>query len=399
LNDIVITVPKIHIGMNRHFAGKTSRFLILLVFTFFSFTPAIFSLNISSDSIANSRPTEISREDLIRGERLFYGLVYPGEKAVNCESCHNTRFSDTLNWNPNALEISVKYKDKTVKELSAVLLRPRSPKMMEVHKGFDLTETDITQVKDFMDDFAGIGLKPQKNTISKLVIFIFISLLVLVSLVDLTIIKKFRYKWIHLVILLGGGYYLSYSLVTEAIAVGRSQGYSPDQPIKFSHKVHAGQNGTNCIYCHSSAESSKTAGIPSAGVCMNCHLIVRNGTRSGAFEIAKVIKANENGTPTGWIKIHNLPDHVYFNHSQHVSVAGLVCQECHGQVQEMDRISQISDLSMGWCINCHRQKQVSFHENKFYQVYREKVERMSRGEIDSVTVEMIGGTECMKCHY
>jgi len=126
---------------------------------------------------------------------------------------------------------------------------------------------------------------------------------------------------------------------------------------------------------------------------------VRNGTRSGAFEIAKVISAYEKGEPINWVRIHNLPDHVYFNHSQHVSVAKIACQECHGPVQEMDRVTQISDLSMGWCINCHRQKQVSFHDNKFYEVYRDKMEKMNKAELDSVTVEMIGGTECMKCHY
>jgi hypothetical protein len=330
---------------------------------------------------------------------LFYGLVYTAEKSVNCAGCHNTRFIDTVNWNPNAAEIAVKYKDKSVKDLTSVLLRPRSPKMMQVHKGFDLTEPDIIMVKAFMDEFAGEGLKPQKSTISKLIIFIALSLLVLVSLIDLTIIKKFRYKWVHLVILLGGGIYITNELVNGAVAIGRSQGYSPDQPIKFSHKIHAGQNGTNCLYCHSSAEYSKAAGIPATSVCMNCHLIVRNGTRSGTFEIAKIIKAYESGAPINWIRIHNLPDHVYFNHSQHVGVAGLACQQCHGQIQEMDRVTQIADLSMGWCISCHRQKAVSFHDNKFYEVYRDKVERMSKGEIDSVTVEMVGGTECMKCHY
>jgi hypothetical protein len=132
---------------------------------------------------------------------------------------------------------------------------------------------------------------------------------------------------------------------------------------------------------------------------MNCHLIVRNGTRSGAFEIAKVVNAYDSGQAINWIRVHSLPDHVYFNHSQHVKVAGLKCQECHGKVEEMDRVVQISDLSMGWCINCHREHDVNFRENGFYNSYREKVERMNKGEIDSVTVEMVGGTECMKCHY
>jgi hypothetical protein len=386
-------------GMIKFSVGKTFRILFLGFFTFLLFTQVSFSTPNPSDSSVTVQQKEPGREDLIRGERLFYGLVYSGQKSVNCESCHNTRFSDTINWNPNAQDISVKYKDKSAKELTSALLKPRSPKMMESHKGFDLSESDIMMLKAFMDEFSIKGMKPQKDTISLLIIFIVVSLLVLVSLIDLTIIKKFRYKWIHAVIILGGGLYLLYSLGHDAVAVGRSQGYSPDQPIKFSHKVHAGQNETNCLYCHSGAESSKSAGIPAAGICMNCHLVVRNGTRSGAFEIAKVIKAYESGTPINWVRIHNLPDHVYFNHSQHVGVAGIACQQCHGQVQEMDRVTQITDLSMGWCISCHRQKAVSFHDNKFYEVYRDKVEKMSKGQIDSVTVEMVGGTECMKCHY
>ena len=385
--------------MNKYLAGKTFRILFCTVLLLFLFTRVLFSNDSIVDTGANHIGQNASREDLIRGERLFYGLVYIGEKSVNCASCHNTRFSDTLNWNPNAQEISLKYKDKSVKELTIVLLRPRSQKMMEVHKGFELVDQDIVMLKAFMDEFASKGTKPQKSTITLLVIFIIVSLLVLVSLIDLTIIKKFKYKWLHIIILLAGGVYITNSLVTNALAIGRSQGYSPDQPIKFSHKVHAGQNGTDCLYCHSSAESSKSAGIPASGICMNCHLIVRNGTRSGAFEIAKVIKAYESGTPINWVRIHNLPDHVYFNHSQHVSVAGISCQQCHGPVQEMDRVVQIADLSMGWCIDCHRQKGVNFHENKFYQVYRDKIEQINKGTIDSVTVEMVGGTECMKCHY
>ncbi len=385
--------------MNKFFSAKIITFFIISIFAYFVFTPALFSNDLPADSLASQEQQELSHEDLIRGERLFHGLVYFGDQSVNCAACHNTSFVDTLNWNPNAHEIAIKYRDKSLKDLSNVLLKPRSPKLMESHKNFELSDADVSMIKGFMDEFAEKGLKPQKTIINHLLIFIFVSLLILYSLVDIILLKKLNQKWIHLVILLGGGIYITNTLVKEGIAVGRSPGYSPDQPIKFSHKVHAGQNGTDCLYCHSSAESSKTAGIPPSGVCMNCHLIVRNGTRSGAFEIAKVIKAYESGEAINWVKIYNLPDHVYFNHSQHVSVAGISCQECHGQVQEMDRVIQNSDLSMGWCINCHREKEVSFHDNGFYQVYRDKVERMNSGEIDSVTVEMVGGTECMKCHY
>jgi hypothetical protein len=173
----------------------------------------------------------------------------------------------------------------------------------------------------------------------------------------------------------------------------------PDQPIKFSHKVHAGQNGTDCIYCHSSAPDSKSAGIPPVNVCMNCHLIVRNGTRSGSMEISKIIKAYDERVPIKWVKVHNLPDHVFFSHAQHVGAGGVECQTCHGKVQDNDVITEVSDLSMGWCIECHRTTKVNFRGNLFYSDYKELAEKLKKGEIDSVTVDLIGGIECMKCHY
>jgi hypothetical protein len=132
---------------------------------------------------------------------------------------------------------------------------------------------------------------------------------------------------------------------------------------------------------------------------MNCHLLVRNGTRSGTYEIGKVITAFDSIKPITWIKVYNLPDHVFFSHAQHVSAGGINCQSCHGNVSDMDVIKQIPDLSMGWCINCHRNTKVNFEGNLFYAEYKDLVEKMNRGETDSVTVDMVGGIECMKCHY
>lgn len=193
--------------------------------------------------------------------------------------------------------------------------------------------------------------------------------------------------------------FLSYTLAVNAISLGRSYGYSPFQPVKFSHAVHAGQNRIDCIYCHSTAPFSKTAGIPPENVCMNCHLILRTGTRSGAFEIAKITDAFQNNRPVKWIKVHNLPDYVFFSHAQHVSAARVNCRECHGAVEKMDVIKQVSDLSMGWCIDCHRNKKFNFQQNKFYSQYKDLAEKLKKGSVDSVTMSMLGGIECMKCHY
>jgi hypothetical protein len=215
---------------------------------------------------------------------------------------------------------------------------------------------------------------------------------------DLIISKILKRSWINYIILLSTGIFITYTLIIDGIALGRSPGYSPLQPVKFSHAVHAGQNKTDCIYCHSSAKTSKSAGIPPENVCMNCHIVVRNGSRSGVSEISKVISAYENMKPIEWIKVHNLPDHVFFSHAQHVSAGGVACEECHGKVEEMDVVSQVNDLSMGWCINCHRTKNINF-QNKIYTAYTDLGDKFHKGEIDTVTISMVGGIECMKCHY
>jgi hypothetical protein len=111
------------------------------------------------------------------------------------------------------------------------------------------------------------------------------------------------------------------------------------------------------------------------------------------------VEAWESGEPIRWIKVHNLPDHVYFSHAQHVGVGKIECNTCHGPVEEMNRIRQVGDLSMGWCINCHRDTEVQFFDNEFYTQYKELRKKVNSGEIDRVTADLIGGTECSKCHY
>lgn len=224
-----------------------------------------------------------------------------------------------------------------------------------------------------------------------------------------------------IVLFLIGGYYL----IQAAIGLGRNKGYQPVQPIFYSHKVHPGTNQISCLYCHSGAQDSKHANIPSVNVCMNCHMSIKeytgepitreDGTSvNGTAEIQKLYqyagwnpdakKYDRPGKPIEWIRIHNLPDHVYFNHSQHVRVGQQKCQTCHGNIQEMNEVAQFADLSMGWCINCHRETKVQFndgkgHGNKFYSIYEKFHEDIKNNKYDSVTVEKIGGTECQKCHY
>lgn len=224
-----------------------------------------------------------------------------------------------------------------------------------------------------------------------------------------------------IILFLIGGYYT----ISGAIGLGRSKGYQPVQPIYYSHKVHAGTNQISCLYCHSGAQDSKHANIPSVNVCMNCHMAIKEyagdpitredgSSVNGTSEIEKLYqyagwnpaskKYDKPGKPIEWIRIHNLPDHVYFNHSQHVTVGKQQCQTCHGNIQEMPEVKQFAELSMGWCINCHRETKVQFnddkgHGNNFYSIYEKFHEDIKNKKYDSVSVEQIGGTECQKCHY
>ncbi len=257
-----------------------------------------------------------------------------------------------------------------------------------------------------------------------------------------------------------------FTTVNSAIETGRQQGYQPEQPINFSHALHAGQQKIECQYCHDGARRSKHSVIPAANTCMNCHSAIKVGSNYGTKELTKIyasvgydpsegkyidnyddmprseieniykkwigdnyvkaagildaegeamIEEQWNGIVSAltdpesgdnkiagaieWKRIHNLPDHVYFNHAQHVTVGGLECQTCHGPVEEMEVVYQYSPLSMGWCINCHRQTEVKFAENDYYDSWELYHQQLEAGEREAVTVEDIGGLECQKCHY
>ncbi len=191
-----------------------------------------------------------------------------------------------------------------------------------------------------------------------------------------------------------------WTISDSAMRLGHSRNYSPEQPIHFPHDLHAGTLQINCLYCHAGAEKSKVAGIPTIGTCMNCHKGVQEGeSPAGTEEIKKIYAAYENNKPVQWVKIHNLPDHVYFNHSQHVVAGKVQCQTCHGQVQEMKQVYQFASLSMGWCLNCHRQTEVQFQSNNYYSMFTSLHEKAKADTSFHVTEAMVGGEECQKCHY
>lgn len=215
-------------------------------------------------------------------------------------------------------------------------------------------------------------------------------------------------------LILASGYY-AYGYMMQ---IGVDQGYMPIQPIHYSHKIHAGENQIDCKYCHSSTRVSKHSGIPSLNVCMNCHKYIAeyngqedlaNGYTKEFYnkEIQKLYDAvgwdaasqryTGETKPVKWVRIHNLPDFAYFNHSQHVTVAGIACQTCHGPVEEMEIMYQHAPLTMGWCVNCHRETNVQVESNEYYKKIHEELSK--KYGVDKLTVAQMGGLECGKCHY
>ena len=226
---------------------------------------------------------------------------------------------------------------------------------------------------------------------------------------------------VSVIFLLLAGAYFAYGWVMQ---IGIDQGYTPIQPIHYSHKIHAGDNKIECKYCHSSVRVSRHSGIPSLNVCMNCHKSIyeyqgnpegpskedlANGYTNEFYtaEIKKLYKAvgwdeedqkyTGNTQPVEWVQVHNLPDLVYFNHSQHVEVAGVECQTCHGPVEEMEIMTQYSPLTMAWCVNCHRETNVKVEGNEYYAKIHEELSK--KYGVDQLTVAQMGGLECGKCHY
>ena len=390
----------------------------------------------------------------------------PDGKALfqaNCASCHNPLKDAT---GPALKGISATFPNKQWGydwvHNSSALIAKGDKTAVDIYNKFNKTQMtsfpnlsneDIDAILKYADDYkAPEAPKPgdgkQTETASEgggyLYTIITLSLLVLViilwranqalgraandkeGIINEKEVPLYRNKVVIAIVAILVFIMAGYWLVNGAINQGRQQNYRPLQPVFYSHKVHAGVNQINCLYCHSGAEKSKQAMIPSTNVCMNCHKQINeytgtevlktaegkvvNGTEeikklyeyAGWDASAKRYKLKADGSidakPVQWVKIHNLPDHVYFNHAQHVAVGKVQCQRCHGQIQEMDEVYQFAPLSMGWCINCHRQTQVQI-DNDYYSIFTKYREEIKSGKRTGVTEAEMGGTECQKCHY
>ncbi|OSZ81466.1 cytochrome C [Chitinophagaceae bacterium IBVUCB2] len=399
----------------------------------------------------------VSAQDVAAGKAIFMG---------KCASCHNPNMK-TAGTGPalGGLEERHKWADhnellKWINNPAGYMASdPYTQGLLAQYKsmmtGFsDITLKDVGDIVAYINDAAVVKAPPPGSTPepekgnSNAIIFGVISLiLAIIALILMQVnsnLKKMSddaegisrpeqvpfYKnkiyiaMMALIFFAVAGYYFS----KAAIGLGRQTNYEPIQPIYYSHKVHAGINQISCLYCHGSAWDSKHAAIPAVNICMNCHKSIGEYVKgpklydeggneiNGTAEIAKLYKAagfdptkpNDwdptKAKPIEWVKIHNLPDHVYFNHSQHIRAGKVQCQSCHGEVTAMDEVKQVSELSMGWCINCHRETKVDFNYsdssgNKFYSIYEKFHNDIKNHKMDSVTVKDIGGLECQKCHY
>ena len=381
--------------------------------------------------------------------------------SQNCASCHAVNKNLT---GPALAGVEDRWPEKKnlyawIKN-SAAYLKTGDPYATKLYNDYNktamnlfpsLTDQDIDAILAYIKTVPAVGAAPvagaaaeapKEDSDSTLIFGLLTLILAVVSLILLQVnsnlkrlsddkagmpganpVPFYRNKayiaFIAIILFIIGGY-----MTTKgAMNLGRSKDYQPEQPIYYSHTVHAGVNQINCQYCHTGTYQGKQATLPSVNVCMNCHMAINeyNGAPlvrengdivDGTAEIKKLYKYAgftegqpwdpANAKPIEWVRIHNLPDHVYFNHAQHVNAGQVACQQCHGEIQKMGEVKQFSDLSMGWCINCHRNSEVQFKDNGFYSIYEKFHADLKSGKIDSakgITVEKIGGTECQKCHY
>ncbi len=439
------------------FRHSTSRLLLLSVVFLLSFTNLNFAQEdrapAGEEQASVAQAAEPGSGDAANGKALFNSLCAACHKpysksigpALNGVSDRRAR-SWIDSWIHNSAEMIASGDAEAVaiyEEYNKTAM-PAFPQLTEAEIGDILAyveqpkPTPVAATANGAAGTEGSGGGVSNNVILIILAFVLVMLLIVLFLVNKTLrnfatasgvelpVKEKRkplYKSFvenqflvlvtAVIVLLASGY-MVYGFFMQ---VGVDQGYQPIQPIHFSHRIHAGDNQVECKYCHSSARTSKTSGIPSLNVCMNCHKSIGEVAEATATEdytkefydkeIKKLYEAtgwdpaNQAYTgetkPVKWVRIHNLPDFAYFNHSQHVSVAGIECQKCHGPIQEMEVVYQDAPLTMGWCINCHRETNVKMAGNEYYEKIHEELSK--KYGVEELTAAQLGGLECGKCHY
>jgi mono/diheme cytochrome c family protein len=438
------------------FRHSTSRILLLSVVFLLSFTNLNFAqddqASAGAEKASEAQAAESGSGDAANGKELFNSLCAACHKpysksigpALNGVSDRRSReWIESWIYNSAAKIASGDADAVAIYEEYNKTAMPAFPQLTSVEIGDILAYVETPKPTPVAPVGAltaaeGSGGGVSNNMILSILAFVLTMLLAILFLVNKTLrkfavasgvelpVKKTRkplYKSFvenqflvlvtAIIVLLASGY-MVYGFFMQ---VGVDQGYQPIQPIHYSHKIHAGDNQIECKYCHSSARTSKHSGIPSLNVCMNCHKSIGEVALSTATEeyskefydkeIKKLYEATGwnpaeqaytgEAKPVKWVRIHNLPDFAYFNHSQHVSVAGIECQKCHGPIQEMEIVYQDAPLTMGWCINCHRETNVKMAGNEYYEKIHEELSK--KYGVEELTAAQLGGLECGKCHY
>ncbi len=439
------------------FRHSTSRLLLVSVVFLLSFTNLIHAQDTLATA-AEEQPAEVaaaesSPGDVENGKALFNSL------CAACHKPYSKSIGPALNgvtdrhsiewiesWIHNSAEMIASGDAQAIaiyEEYNKTAM-PAFPQLTSAEIGDILAyvgqpkPTPIAAATGVVADGGGSGGGVSNTVILSILAFVLLMLLAILFLVNKTLRKfavasgvelpvkesrkplyrsfvenQFLVLVTAVFVLLASGY-MVYGFFMQ---VGIDQGYQPIQPIHYSHRIHAGDNQIECKYCHSSARTSKHSGIPSLNVCMNCHKSIAEVAEATATEdyskefydkeIKKLYAATGwdpaaqaytgEAKPVKWIRIHNLPDFAYFNHSQHVSVAGIECQKCHGPIQEMEVVYQDAPLTMGWCINCHRETNVQMAGNEYYEKIHEELSK--KYGVEELTAAQLGGLECGKCHY
>jgi Cytochrome c2 len=333
--------------------------------------------------------------------------------------------------------------EKQIDDILFFIKNPNLEKKKDNHE-IQEQEDDINQTENEEKNFLVKLIIFCFGILSLIVLWIFYKIIILTRLISKRETKAFIFKnfvqnvkkilvlksennkkkW-YLFYCFTGFFFLigTYEMWNFLMTIDVNKGYKPEQPIFFSHKIHSGINKIDCQYCHSSAKYGKVSGIPSVSVCMNCHITIHeyngNYLEEGKSrdeynrEIQKIYqsvgwdvetrKYSKKTHPVKWTRIHNMPDFVYFDHSQHILTGekaikklkkvNLVCNACHGDVQNMDTVEMSNDFTMEWCISCHKSVYIDTN-NQYYKEYF-----LTNKKDKKITVDTIGGMECAKCHY
>ena len=428
----------------KHFSSLFSKISLLYLIAINLFFSLLFSFNLSAQELDISKGKSLFNSNCASCHKLNRKLIGPALRGVSAKYEKDWLYS----WIKNSAAM-IKSGDE-----QAVAIYEEYNKVA-MNSFPQLSNEDIDNILAYSDYIPpkpvvpvsgspvgeNIGSSATNDIILVLLSFVLVVLVILLILINKTLkgliaqkpniareseFKKGLPLWkafvqnqflvlVSVVVILLCSAYFAYGYMLQ---IGVDQGYMPIQPIHYSHKIHAGANQIECQYCHSSAKKSKHSGIPSLNVCMNCHenIAEYNGEEDlekgytkdfYTNEIKKLYKAvgwDENTQsytgdtePVKWVRIHNLPDFVYFNHAQHVTVAGVDCQKCHGPVEEMEILYQYSPLTMGWCINCHRETNIKVKDNEYYTKIHEELSK--KYGVEELTAAQMGGLECGKCHY